>query len=43
VGKFATGYVPAKILQYGVEPEKRAVVTFDGNDLEEKVVAIRED
>ncbi|CAF0776688.1 unnamed protein product [Adineta steineri] len=46
VGSCATGFVPAQKLHLGetqVEKEKRAVLTFDGDDSNHKVVSIRQD
>ncbi|CAF2926668.1 unnamed protein product [Rotaria sp. Silwood2] len=46
IGRFATGGVPARPLVAGEpEPErkKRAVVSFNGDDPDEKVIAIRRD
>ncbi|CAF3160100.1 unnamed protein product [Rotaria sp. Silwood2] len=46
LGRCATGCVPARVLVAGEpEPErkKRVVVSFNGDDSEEKIISIRRD
>ena len=41
LGSCATGYVPPKALVYGQEAPKSVVLSYDGDDSEHKVVAVR--
>lgn len=46
IGRFATGGVPARIMVAGetvAEQKKRAIISYNGDDPDEKITRIRQD